>query len=238
MKPETRSVPPGPCPDVEALVRLMDDELDPADREALLGHLHVCPTCDDRLRTLESRSGQVSAWLARHDPPVPGDSEYDLRPPRVPGRRSRWALAASIVVAVAVAAGPARGWLLARLGFSATPTSDVHRAQHPSLSTTTAFVPYGTTVSVTFDAGVQGRTLSVTRSADTLVSLAVSPSRAEVVVGPDRLDVHDAGQSPIAYRLSVPATVSEVRVKVNGADDVIVPVGGSMRVVAIPVGGR
>lgn len=238
MKPEDMNASTMSCPDTEILLRWLDDELDSSQREALNAHLDTCSTCAEALRALEARSEHVSAWLASHDPTAPERSTYDLHlRARTPFWRRRWAIVVGVVLAVGIAAGPARAWLLARLGLGgAAVTQTVSDRQTPT--TATAFVPQGSIVTVAFDAGVAGRTLVVTRSADGRASLDAAASSAEVVVGPDSFDVHDAHQSPRAYRLSVPSTVSTVRVTVDGADDVVVRPGPSARVVAIPAGRR
>lgn len=238
MKPEAPDAPTMSCPDTNTLVRWLDGELDTSQREGLRAHLDTCPKCAAKSRALKARSEHVSAWLASHDPIVPDRSRYDLRvPSRTPFWRHRWAVVIGVVVAVGVAAGPARAWLLARLGLGeARVTQTVGDRQVPT--TATAFVPRGSIVTVTFDAGVGGRTLAVRRTAGARVSLDAAESGAEVVVGPDRLDVHDAKEPPRAYRLSVPSTVSTVRVRVPGVADVVVHPDASPRVVAIPSGRR
>jgi anti-sigma factor RsiW len=227
------------CPDVEVLLGWLDDELDPSRREAVGAHLETCSTCAETLRALEARSEHVSAWLARHDPAVPDRSTYDLRlRSRTPFWRRRWAIVVGVVVAVGVAAGPARAWLLARLGLAGAPTAHSVGGGIQVPTTATAFVPRGSAVTVSFDAGVTGRTLTVTRSVDTHVSLDAAASSAEVVVGPNGFDVHDASQPPLAYRLSVPSTVTTVRIHVPGAQDVVVRPDVAVHVVAIPAGKR
>lgn len=227
------------CPADETLLCWLDGELDPSERDVLRAHVDSCSVCADTVRSMQARNERLSAWLVRHDPEVPGRSAYDLSPrTRTPRRHVRWAAAASVVLAVGVAAGPARAWLLARLGFGSPGTEEIADAPAPALTTATAFVPRGSTVTVAFDAGVKGRTLAVTRAADNRAALDAAESAAEVVVGPDRFDVHDAGQAPLAYRLTVPATVTTVRVHVAGAADVVVRPDSTVHVVGIPTGGR
>jgi anti-sigma factor RsiW len=238
MKPEAPNAPTRSCPDIEILLGRLDGELDASRRAALDAHVDTCPKCAQTVRELEARSQYVSAWLAKHDPAVPDRSTYDLRlRAGTPFWRRRWAIVIGVVVAVAVAAGPARAWLLGHLGLTrARVTQTTDDRQSPT--TATSFVPQGSIVTVGFDAGVRGRTLMVTRSADSRASLDGTASSAEVVVRPDGFDVHDAHQSPLAYRLSVPSTVTTVRVKVDGAEDVVVHPEPSVQVVAIPAGGR
>lgn len=223
---------------MDLLLRLLDDDIDAAERETLRAHVDGCPTCADRLRALRERSAGVSAWLARHDPPAPERSEYDLRvSTRTSPRRAWWAIAATVVLAVAVAAGPARAWLMARLGIGEPPAAQSSGDPAPSAMTATAFIPQGGVLAIAFDAGVRGRTLSVIQSTDSLATLDENPSRAEVVVGPDRLDVHDADQPPGAYRLTVPVSVTTVLVRVAGAREIVVHPEARTRVVDIPSGG-
>ncbi len=216
----------------------LDDALAPEARAGVAAHLRDCARCADRLRDLEGRSRGIGGWLARHEPEPPPRAAYDLAArPHTASLRRQWAIAAGIVLAVAVVAGPARGWLLGRIGLA----PDGPGAASPSPAgetTTTSFVPTAVEVTVSFDAGTGGRRLIVERGADPLVVLRAPAPDVELLVRPDRVEIHDAGQPARVYRLTVPATVHRVRVHVPGARDVLLSPGTTdeARIVDVPPG--
>lgn len=230
------------CPGDEVLMAHLDDALGDADRAALDRHLDSCEECARRIRALADRSRRLGAWLQAHDPEPPSREAYDVTPPRRRVIRPRqWAIAASVVLAVGVAAGPARGWLLHRLGLA--DEGPVAEVAPPAVDATTgtSFVPRGGEVVLVFDAGVAGRRLMVSASEDSVATLVSPTSDAAVVLRPDRLEIHDAGTVGGEYRLSVPGGVSQVRLRVPGDQDVVIPVGAAApegRVVEIGSGGR
>jgi len=216
----------------------LDDALAPEARAGVAAHLRDCARCADRLRELEARSRGVGAWLARHEPPPPPREAYDLvARPRTTSTPRRWAIAAGIVLAVGVVAGPARGWLLGRIGLA----PDGPAASPPVATgetSTTSFVPAGDEVTVSFDAGATGRRLVVALGTDPLVTLRAPAPDVELLVRPDRVEVHDAHQPPRDYRLTVPAGVRRIRVRVPGARDLVLAPGpvGETRIVDVPPG--
>jgi len=230
--------PSRPCPDDGTLVVYLDGGLEPGARADVAAHVHDCVRCADRLAELEARSRGVGAWLARHEPTPPPREAYDLAArPRTASAPRRWAIAAGIVLAVGVVAGPARGWLLGRIGLA----PDGPAASPPVATgetSTTSFVPAGDEVTVSFDAGATGRRLVVALGTDPLVTLRAPAPDVELLVRPDRVEVHDAHQPPRDYRLTVPDGVRRIRVRVPGARDVVLAPGpvGETRIVDVPPG--
>lgn len=238
---------PDHCPDEGVLVGYLDGALEPDERARLQVHLEACPACGERLRGLARRTERVRTWLSRHDPEVPGSASYELAGPRTSGRRGgrdsgvrgRWALAAGVVLAVALAAGPARGWLLERVGLDAWFGSEGGDPTPVEEVSTTAFVPRGPEVTLVFESGVTGRRVVLERSPDSRLTLRVPGPDVELMLGADRVEIRDPDAAARAYRVAVPAPVERLVILVPGAEALVVGPrpGGGERVVEVPRGG-
>lgn len=229
---------PSPCPDDGILLGYLDDALSPEEREGVATHVDACRRCAETLQTLGVRARGISDWLTRHEPEPPTRAAYDLAPRRSRGTlRRHWMAAAAIVVTAGVAVGPARGWLLQQFGLVTARNERVapSRAGQPA---TTAFLPVGPEVTLDFDAGVDGRRLSVERWADSLVTLRAPGPDIELVIRPNGVEIHDARQRPRDYFLTVPVAIQWVLIRVPGAPDVRVTPGvaGDAHVVEVQPG--
>jgi hypothetical protein len=232
------------CPDAGDLVAWLDGALEPAELARVRHHVESCAPCRRAAEDLRARSAAVSAWLARADVPPPRRDAYDLRPrggahgdrDRRSGWRVRWGIAAGIVLAVAVGAGPARGWLLERLGLE--PDRPASTAPEAGLTerASTSFVPLGSEITLAFTAGVSERTLVVRRSPDARATLSAPHPDPELLVGPGGVEILGAAGAG-EYHLAVPAGIERVRIRVAGAPDRVVEVGAADRTVAVPSGG-
>lgn len=195
------------------LLRLLDHELADDAAEALRVHVATCLPCRDRLAALERRDERVRAWLEAHDDPPPARGDYHLgasavAPARRPAPR-RWLTAASIVLAVAVAAGPARGWILERVGLTSSSTVDAPTA---AATASTSFLPRSSTLLIDLVGPVSSRRVVVERSEDALVHVIAPDDAAELLVRPSGIRLVDATQGGRTYRLSLPASVSQLRI--------------------------
>lgn len=228
----------GRCPEDGELVAYLDGALEEEVRERMERHVETCGVCRERLREIEGRSDRVGAWLARHDPQAPPRTSYELHRARGSGSGRRWGLAAGIVLAVALAAGPARGWLLERLGWRGAPDAPAGETTRVEEGAATSFAPAGTTLTLSFGAGVRGRRILLEPSGDSLVTLRAPGPDVALVVGPGRVDVRDAGTSGREYRLALPQRVERVVIRVPGADSLVVlpDAGGAPTTVAVPTG--
>lgn len=232
------------CPEDGVLIAWIDDALDAEEAAVVAEHVDGCSSCANRLQSLRMRATDVGAWLARHDAEAPRPGAYDLGFHRRSGGRSglgvrtRWGLAAGIVLAVGLAAGPARGWLREHFLRSSSAGGEAVPAAVMDAVTGTSFEPGSDRLVIAFDAGVEGRTLSVAPTPGSRVTLEAPASHAEVVMRPDRLEIHDAAEPPGAYRISVPEAVREVVIRVPGAADIVLTADAleGARTVGVPRG--
>lgn len=239
MTPERTGEAGGRCPEEGVLVAYLDGVLEEDARSRVERHVDECDACRERLGTLERASARVGEWLAHHDPQVPRRTAYRLHDGPGSGARGRWALAAGVVLAVALAAGPARGWLLERIGWDGGAEPAPEAALPVEEVSATSFAPRGATLTLSFEAGVPGRRVLVRRAGDSLITLRAPGPDVALLVGPGRVDVRDGEAAGRDYRLGVPEGVERVVLRVPGADSVVVlpDPEGVERVVDVPPGG-
>ncbi len=199
--------------DDAALLRLVDGESGPDETAALRDHLSACTECRDRLETIEARDRRVRAWLEAHDAPPPARADYTLAPiPPARHRRParRWLAAASVVLAVALVAGPARGWMLDRIGLGADQPSV--EASTPPDGATTAFATSAPTLRLEIRGADAPRYVTVERSTDALVHVVAADDATELLVRPSGVQITDRSQGSRTYHVRVPQAVLRVRV--------------------------
>lgn len=225
------------CPNDAGLVAFLDDAMDVEERLRIEAHLRTCAACDERVQRLRARSEAVTAWLQRHDTSPPPRSAYDLRPRRRPASVRRWAAAASVILAVAVAAGPARGWLLARLGLR-SPDTPVTTMPATSLRDATSFRPTGPEINIVFTMEAGPRRLLITRSDESLVTVRAPSPEAELLLRPGSVEIRDPSLGRRDFGVSLPASVERVRVRLAGASDTVItlPSGAVSKTVDLPGG--
>lgn len=200
-----------PHPDDAALVRLVDGELPSHEAHEVERHLDGCPSCVERFRALEQRDQRVRAWLTTHDPPPPARSTYDLEP-RTRRAWPRWSAAASILLAVAVAAGPARAWLLDRIGAPDDAPSVAAATPAPASGAATSFAPDPGTLRLEIVGARFPLQVVLERSPDELVHLIAPDDQSELLVRSSSVRIRDAAVPERVYRLSLPRSVSALRI--------------------------
>jgi hypothetical protein len=168
-------------------------------------------------------------------------------------------LIAVVVAALAVALGPARGWLAQRLGSTPPRESGAPGATGDEGGATgsegdrgdaaaeaamdvvaATFVPAGPEVTLVFEPGIEGRRLILEPSADSTVVLRATGPEVAMAVEADQVEIQDASRTAREIRVGVPAGVERVRVRVPGASTlvVVVDVEGGEHVVEVPRGGE
>lgn len=228
------------------LVRIMDGQAEPGEREWGRDHLATCVACNRRLRELRRRSSAISALLAEADVEVLAT----LRDagPRVARkaaasaarhRRVVWMRAASIaalVVAAGVLAGPARAWVTNWVvevwtGMSPDrPRPAVEAGAPPEdvveVSARVRFEPAGGELSIELASAQDAGRLELRVGDDptTLVEVLGEAADAELLVLPGGVRVLNSPGESASYRVTVPASVRTVRIFVRDSAVAIVPI--------------
>lgn len=133
-----------------------------------------------------------------------------------------------VIFAVGVAlAGPASGWILegirSLVGRSdPDPAARVEDVGGRESGGATAFVPVGAELVVSFSSPETRGTFTIAVVTDSVVAITPPSSAVELAVEGNRLSVGNAAAPVGAYRLSVPASVRTVRVRVPGAEEAVV----------------
>lgn len=227
-----------------ALVALLDDEMDGAAAKTARAHLALCADCSARLEALDRADRRVRDWMTAHDPAPPPRDAYVLEPARsAPSPRLRWAAAAALVLAIAVAAGPARAWILDRVGLDDrdVPAEEAGPlAAHEPGTAGTSFSPTSPEVRIDLTDIDGARELTLAVHDGRRVHLLVPEGDVEVLVRPDGLEVRDPARTHRRYRLEVPASVLRVRLVRPGpaGDTVLAPPapGGTLVIPVRPHG--
>ena len=220
-------------PDDGVLLALRDGETG-SEVDAIRDHVEGCAACRARLAAIGESSDRVRAALASIEVPRVSSDDFRRRlsEARRRGavsvwRRPAWRVAAALIVlAGAAAASPIRHWFRERserhtVAPDSTPRPIAPPAQSPgSAGATVSFAATGADFTVRFDSLPDAGTLTARHSSDAritarIVSGAGTGGDAFVVL-PGELRVRNASSSRASYALTLPVTVTRLRVVVGG----------------------
>lgn len=224
------------------IVRLLDREASPRERQVWEDHLTGCEPCRTEVETLRSQSAAVTHWLARADfersagdrPLPPARSEApDQRPAgwrRVRPTRdaAAWLKAAAIVLLVAaplVAIPGAREWIVDQLaGDPGSPPTTLEAGEEwDATATVVRFTPAPGTFTVAVAAGQEVGALTVARSGPGQEAIlqvsdrspAPGPARPETAVSARDVRIENDPSATASYTLLVPPEITAVIVVVG-----------------------
>ncbi|HLL46986.1 MAG TPA: zf-HC2 domain-containing protein [Longimicrobiaceae bacterium] len=227
------------------IVRLLDGETDAGERARLEAHAAGCEACGARLRQLRRRSARLSGILLASDPeapPAPTEvpDELTLRRMRragearpVPARRPRLRVAAvvALLLAAGVVASPLRAvvaeWLRTQWERIAAlaPRPAAPAAQAPASSSAepagsgarVQFTPQGATFRLEVAVPQAGGAVEVRRAAGASATAEQigGGEQADLLVLPSGVRIRNAPGATADYRVTVPASVRTVRVRVG-----------------------
>lgn len=254
----TETIPLVPHLSDGELVRLLDGECDPAERERAEAHTASCEPCAARLARLRQRTTRLAQMLERADFPVPhapapadaGEEAPGVIPLRrrpgpaaSPAGRPWLRVAAVILVAlgIGVAASPARAWIAQwiaeRLAADRAGSGDPAPSAPPAQAVPTA--PPAAVAQVQFTPAGSEFTLEVAHrqaAGAVLLERSAGPNATAEVVGgtggadllvlPAGLRIQNAPGSAAEYRVSVPAGIERVRLRVGGGRTRVVETAG------------
>ena len=190
----------------------------------LEGHLAECQHCGTRYRSLAATDEAVRRKLTLLDEPAPVRESYTLTRRRS-GRRLQFAAAAGLILAVALSAGPLRGWVVGLLrGPESEPATAVTETVGPEV---TELRLSGTAVVVHFMALPSGSRLEVRRTDSDRLRFEDPTGEAAVTVGTNRIEIRPgAGAADGVFRLSVPREITSIHLQgPAGADKLLNPEG-------------
>jgi len=205
----------GRHPEDGLLLRFLDGECDPDEREDFAAHVAECVACHARLDAFRALSATVSRYLAGHE------AVHAIGARRFPMLR-----AAAVVLFLGAAAASAQpiGRWIARLTShpAAAPTGAATAPPAGDSSAGTvgrarvAFVPAGPTLQVVFRAAQRAGTLTLAPSADSSAAWAVTGGSVPpaVTVLPSGLVIANAPAATGSYRITVPAGVTAISLRI------------------------
>jgi hypothetical protein len=219
------------------LVRLMDGELDAAERGRLERALQADPTVAQRLALLERRARRFSARLLELDgamppAPTPGVLPIRMTPRRRPAAAANpWLRAAAIAavgLGVVLGAEPLRAWLAS--GWERLTGTPGAHAPAPALtdapSAAGGAILSFHVASDRFTIDVASRQLAgsliIERHAGNAVTAEIltAGARENLVVLPAALRIENSDRSTAEYRVTVPDRLRAVRVTLPGRQPV------------------
>jgi hypothetical protein len=206
------------------LIRLLDGECPPEEEARIRRHLQHCEECRRGVAELEQLSDRFRLAL-QHGDGAEGAVRTPVRARRWP--RRRLLQAAAIFLVVAVAASPARGWLVE--GWHAIRSLFVE-APTPEESEGEPVIDVGeTTAVVTFAAADPDFSLEVAstqRRGTVAIAIDSVPSASarvlggdgseELVVLPGGLRIHNTVASTASYEILLPLVVRNIEVRIAG----------------------
>jgi hypothetical protein len=206
------------------LIRLLDGECPPEEEARMRRHLQHCEECRRGAAELEQLSDRFRLAL-QHGDAAEGVAHAPARARRWP--RRRLLQAAAIFLVVAVAASPARGWLvegwhaIRSLFVEAPAPEGPVGAPGIDVGETTAVVTFAT-VGAEFRLDVlstQHRG-TVTIATDSVESASArvlgGDGSEELVVFPGGLRILNAPTSAASYEVLLPPTVSDIEIRIAG----------------------
>jgi hypothetical protein len=225
-------------PDEAKLLGLMDDALGAGERAVAEAHLRECASCRADLHRLRRRLGRLDELLARTDflPPAGRDAKVvPLRRRARPGAAS-WLRAAAVVLVLAGAAAlatPARAWMAEWLAGSrgpsagpASPAAPAPRAAPAAGAKQSSQVRFAA-AGASFTLWIEGPqragavTVRTTPSGAATAEVVAGTGDAELLVVPQGLRIRNAPESAAEYRVTIPASVRTVRVRVGEASTLL-----------------
>jgi anti-sigma factor RsiW len=242
----TGTQPTSRHPSDAVLLRQLDGALGEQVTGRLTAHLERCQACRRRSAALRAQSAAAAEYL--RSLPDGADTAAaarmrartatrvaESRRARV-GRQWRgWAAAAATAGLVMLSLGvdPLRAWVLARLGIGSAPTAAPAGARPVSLPPvivgSDGSVVSFPTASSTFELVVQeaqpsGEIRVQVRAGDRVTAQMVGAGGESMLVLPSGLQIENSAASTASYRISVPASVRVIVVRIGGAPSQIVPV--------------
>jgi hypothetical protein len=220
------------------LIRHLDGELTAEERPKVAAHLLSCRACAESLQSIRDERTQLDELL--RDLTVPAISmerrQRSLDAVRSAARRRpvrvgfwsrpaiRAAAVAGLVATSALTASPVRAWLAemwrsagANIGVLA-PVAVREAAPISLANATVGFVPAGDVFSIEIESfQAQGNLILGVAGGEAVNARSVGETPVDLVVLPTGMRIQNVAGSSADYTVSLPLTLSEVRVRIGDA---------------------
>jgi hypothetical protein len=203
--------------------RLMHDELDASSRDAALGHIAECPSCEEALADAKREEAAIFDLLGHVDHAAPKvNAARFIGPGRTPS--SAWARRAAGIVIVAALAGaayaipgsPLPGLVkkLVALVNAPAPPADDDAAKPAPPATSGIAVPAGDGFIIQFATTQDSSYAIVSFTPDAMVRVRAIGGTAVFTTDTGRLDIDNRG-STAHYEIEIPAQLPGAGVKIQ-----------------------
>ncbi len=217
------------------LVRFLDTEGEPAERERMDGHLRRCDPCGQRLDSLRRRSQRLSVLLTQTAPAAPEPDVLAVARTRKTWGVQPWLRAAAavlVVLSAALLAEPVRAWVADFLGITrtelaappqpepgATPVTPVA----PEAGTRVGFTPTTAEIELDVASYQAGGAIRFQAGEVAEVTVQVQEGTADLLVLPSGIRIRNTPESTADYQVTLPDGVRQVRVRVGGGAPRVIP---------------
>jgi hypothetical protein len=221
-------------PSAGELVRRLDRELDPRAEARLARHLERCASCRARLEELTEHSNDAAQWLRGITFADPGnllrrEAARDavraaaLRRRSIVRVRRGWAAAAAVaaLLVVSFSVDPLRAWMMQRLAITQPGAAGASVASLPSAvvggeGSVISFHPASGTFELSVErAQTVGEVLLQVRAVSQATAQVTNGATETMLVLPSGLRIENSAASRASYRVTLPASVREVTVRVG-----------------------
>ncbi len=224
------------------VIRLLDGECPPEETREFDSHLGTCDECRHKMDELTLLSRQFGSALELADEPAAsGEANAPqvigtIRPSEARVHWTRWritrAAAAIALIVAAVAASPARAWLVERWHDlkSLVVGSPVEQPETTPVSvlpgepaSVVTFTPTGSDFTLRFAHAQSGGTLYLTVEATASASAGIvdGDGTEEIVVLSDGFQIRNRATSSASYRVRLPNRLSTITLQIGDIEDLV-----------------
>jgi hypothetical protein len=243
-------------PSTGELVRRLDGELDERAEARLTEHLERCDDCRSRVAQLTDRSREAARLLrgiAPDDLMLARQREVARVAVRAAAARRKslvrarrgWAAAAATaaLVVVSLSVDPLRAWVMQRLDpggpgsdAAGSPVASLPSAVVGREGSVIAFQPAGPVFQLSVErTQPSGELLLQVRAVGQATAQVTNGGAETMLVLPSGLRIENSAASAASYRVTLPASVEQVVVRVADAAPRVISVGGADLVERIPL---
>lgn len=237
------------------LMRYLDHECDPIEREDIRRHVEGCERCAELLGQFEGYSERLAALLPELDsaPPAGAIEEIllgaaagarrlertvDAPPPRARNARRSLARAAAIAFALlglGMTVSPVRAWLVERFSAvqealltSQPAVQETALTPQPQSPSTVSFAPAPGAFFIDIVAAQESGMLTLTVQQGRVASAQVRGAVTDegLLVLPDRLRITNSSTSAADYAVTLPSQLTKITLRIEGEEALTVTTAG------------
>ena len=219
------------------LMRYLDHECDPIEREDIRRHVEGCERCAELLGQFEGYSERLAALLPELDaaPPAPAIEEILLGAAAGTRRLARAAAIAFALLGLGMTVSPVRAWLAERFSAvqealltSQPAVQETAPTLQPQSPSTVSFAPAPGAFFIDIVAAQESGMLKLTVQQGRIASAQVRGAVTDegLLVLPDRLRITNSSTSAADYAVTLPSQLTKITLRIEGEEALTVTTAG------------